>query len=194
MKTTTAIGTLLVTAGLVLPCATAHAQEEPPPEQSPVDEEVPVDVGQDTTAVGLFLGYDFADINDPFLGVDARLYFGLDGLVEGLSLVANPALNLFLISEATLIQLDANALARMPLDLPFVPYAGLGLAVTYWSFFEDSDLNLTFNPLIVGGDLEISDNLGGFAQLRATRHSFGETGFAVSTTTFALMAGIQLRL
>lgn len=197
-----------VTASICLTATALQAQEEPPEEVDPQEEEVApeqpepdepdveepedpiVEVGQDRASFGGFLGFDFDEIDDPFLGADARFFYNLPEVVEGFSLVANPTFNFYL-SEGTLLQFDGNALARLDLDAPLTPYGGIGLAITFWDVAGESDLSLTFNPLIVGAEFNVTETIGGFAQFRSTRHRIGEPGFRVSFTTMALMGGIN---
>lgn len=186
----------VIAAVFMVASADLQAQEEPEPaEEAEEDEDDPIlEVGQDTTAIGGFVGYDFDEIDEGFVGADARVYFDFDDQISGLSLIANPAFNWYFISNGSMFQIDANALARLDFDTPVTPYAGIGLAINRWSVGDEADLSLTFNPLIVGGDFQVGDNLGGFIQLRGTRHSVGQPGFTATFTTFALMGGIHLRL
>lgn len=152
-----------------------------------------LDVGQDRTAAGVFFGYDLDNINDPFIGADVRLSFSMDDFIPMLSLVANPAFSFYFISGATLWQIDANALARLDLDGPVRPFAGLGFVIAGWSDAAATDINLTINPFIGGAEFDLTENIDAFAQVRATRHSFGEPGFLFTFTTWGLMAGAHLR-
>ena len=104
--------------------------------------------------------------------------------------VANPTVNYYFITDATLIQFDVNALLRLDLGTPLTPYGGIGVALT---FDDQTDFSLTFNPFIAGADFDLFGDLGGFAQFRATRHTFGEPGATITVTTLGLMGGVNFR-
>ena len=166
-------------------------EEAPTPEDEPEDQ--PIELGQDRTAIGGFFGIDIDEIDDPFIGADARVYFNLNDIIPTMSVIFNPAFNYYFITDVNLIQFDANVLAIFDWDLPVDPYFGLGLVITRWADAAAADVSVTANPFILGAEFNVGANVGGFAQLRGTRHSFGQPGFLVSFTTFALMGGLHFR-
>ncbi len=177
----------------------AQAQVEPDEEEEPDGVEEVVDIDQDRTTIGPFLGYDFDEIDEGFIGVDARVYFHMFDFVPGLSLVFNPAFNYYFMTDGSMIQIDANGLLRLDLDVPVAPFGGLGMAFNRRTFADDADLSLTINPFIFGVDFELGDALGGFVQFRGTRHTQsvpeieGEPATTMTFTTVAFMGGVHLR-
>ena len=131
--------------------------------------------GQTQVYVGPRLGFDLGDVEELFVGVDARIHN------TAFPIVVQPALDIYLQEGSSLIQLNVNALYPFAIeDVGFQPYAGGGLGFSFVNDRSDVGLN------VVGGALFESDSpITPFAQAQIT---VGDIDF------FALSGGILLRL
>jgi len=78
---------------------------------------------QTQVAVGPRVGFDVANVEELFVGVDARLAY------RDLAVEVQPALDVYLPANGSFVTLSINALYRVPIDDARVqPYAGGGLA------------------------------------------------------------------
>lgn len=155
---------LLVAACIAFsPHAAAQQDATAPPE------------GQTQVYVGPRLGFDLGDVEELFVGVDARIHN------TAFPIVVQPALDVYLQEGSSLIQLNVNALYPFAIeDVGFQPYAGGGLGFSFVNDRSDVGLN------VVGGALFESDSpITPFAQAQIT---VGDIDF------FALSGGILLRL
>ncbi|HMB94116.1 MAG TPA: outer membrane beta-barrel protein [Rhodothermales bacterium] len=96
--------------------------------------------------IGPRVGYEIDDLNEVFIGADARLD------ILTLPVIINPAFDYYLTDGGDLFQLSANALYTFGINNTlFTPYAGAGVGITRFSsdVSDFSDTNVGLN--IVGG-------------------------------------------
>ncbi len=155
---------LLIVSVALWPQAAQAQQGNAPPE------------GQTQVYVGPRLGFDLGDVEELFVGVDARIHN------TAFPIVVQPALDVYLQEGGPLIQLNVNALYPFTIEgaTGFQPYAGGGLGFSFVNDRSDVGLN------VVGGALfETNSPITPFAQAQIT---VGDIDF------FALSGGILLRL
>ena len=152
--------TLLPLLALLLVPAGAHAQNAIGPH---------LGINLDTPAGG----------DDFFVGATAHIN------VPALPVIINPAFDYYIGTENyTLLQLDANALVSFGVaNVLFSPYAGGGLALSYFSF-DDDDLDLDNSNTDVG----INGIAGTFFNLASLR-PFAEARITISDGTAVSVKG-----
>jgi len=128
---------------------------------------------QTQVAVGPRVGFDVANVEELFVGVDARLAY------RDLAVEVQPALDVYLPANGSFVTLSINALYRVPIDDARVqPYAGGGLG---FSFFDDatgrdqSDVGLN---LVGGLRLPAATVFTPFAQAQITLGSVDLIAFS----------------
>ncbi len=135
--------------------------------------------------LGPKLGFDVAgDIEEPFIGVDARL-------TTSLPVIINPVFDYYFTEgDLTIWHIGVNALFEFGIDNEmFTPYAGAGLGITRWSVdaefrqFDESDSSVGLNG--VGGARFAVGNVNLFGQAQLTFGDFDVFALAVGAL-FAL--------
>lgn len=120
---------------------------------------VPAAHAQIGVELGPKLGFDVAgDIEEPFIGVDARL-------TSTLPVIINPTFEYYFTEgDLTVWQIAANALYEFGIDNEmFTPYAGAGLSLTRWSIDVDTGF----------GDFDASDSSVGLNGVAGARFGVG---------------------
>lgn len=116
---------------------------------------------QTTFQIGPRVGYEIDDLEELFIGADARI------MVAGLPVVINPTFDYYLVDEGTLFQLSGNALYTFGINNQvFTPYAGAGVGLTRFSYedFDNTEVGLN----VIGGAQFGFGNLRPFAQAQLT--------------------------
>lgn len=121
--------------------------------------------------LGPKLGFDVAgDVEEPFIGVDARL-------TTSLPVIINPVFDYYFAEEnLTIWHIGVNALYEFGIDNEmFTPYAGGGLGITRWSVDVDTGF----------GDFDSSDSSVGLNGVAGARFAVGNVNlFGQAQLTF----------
>lgn len=117
--------------------------------------------------IGPRVGYEIDDVEELFIGADARLD------IATLPVIVNPAFDYYLTDGYDLFQLSVNALYTFGINnTAFTPYAGAGVGITRVSadtgfdFVDDSNTEVGLN--IIGGAEFGFGNLRPFVQAQLT--------------------------
>ena len=128
--------------------------------------------------IGPRVGFDVGDLEELFLGVDARINNAR------FPVTAQPALDVYFIEGGSLVQLNLNALYDFEIeDTGFFPYAGGGLG---FSFVNNGGSTSDVGLNLVGGARFASDTI--FTPFAQAQFTIGDIDF------FALSGGILFRL
>lgn len=128
--------------------------------------------------VGPRVGFDVGDLEELFLGVDARINNAR------FPVTVQPALDVYFIEGGSLVQLNLNALYDFEIeDTGFFPYAGGGLG---FSFVNNGGSSSDVGLNLVGGARFASDNI--FTPFAQAQFTIGDIDF------FALSGGLLFRL
>lgn len=128
--------------------------------------------------IGPRAGFDVGDVEELFLGLDARINNAR------FPVTAHPALDVYFIEGGSLVHLNLNALYDFEIEnTAFYPYAGGGLG---FSFVNNGGSSSDVGLNLVGGARFASDNV--FTPFAQAQFTIGDIDF------FALSGGILFRL
>lgn len=131
--------------------------------------------------LGPRLGVDFGDVEEAFVGADARI----DAAV--LPVTVNPALDVYFVDEGSFWSLSGNALYTFPVGVQVLdPYVGAGFGIYRFSNgVSSTDLGLNF---LLGTEFQVG-GVRPFAELQVSP-IFRED----SVNLFSLKGGVLFSL
>jgi len=132
--------------------------------------------------LGPRIGADFGDVEDPFIGADARID------TPALPVTINPAFDLYFRDQGSFFAISGNALYTFGFNNPvFDPYAGGGLGIYRSSLNDNSNTDLGLNFLF-GAEFDVG-GVSPFAEAQVTP-IFSEG----DSTLFTLKGGVLFNL
>jgi hypothetical protein len=132
--------------------------------------------------LGPRIGLDFGDVEEPFIGADARID------TPALPVTINPTFDLYFVDPGSFFSISGNALYMFGFNNQvFDPYAGAGLGIYRSSVNDNSNTDLGLNFLF-GAEFDVG-GVSPFAEAQVTP-IFNEA----SPTIFSLKGGVLFNL